>query len=280
MNHRYKIILCIFLVLSSARVFAVANFVFEARSVSSFYSAGSRILQYSVSNPDEEVPCPKVSNDPSQSYVFIYPIYGLDNEPGNINNGSVVVDVPGCPKDTKTTVGNIVNAILNEYGGINVWHKSTDEPFAHFSDDYKLCVGQYSNAGIEPMPSFSCRTGVYNPVVCSVSDNIQLDHGTLSSSELNNHSVTRAVEVNCSGETTASMTISSADDLSKDTISLGEGVESSFLINGNALQETTGAKVNFVSGINTLNITSVLSSSGKVSAGVHSGQGVLLISPH
>jgi hypothetical protein len=160
-------------------------------------------------------------------------------------------------------------------GGIGVW-----TPLAGLTAKPELvdiCIIVSDSMGVELENPFSCfTTPIINDISCSVSNNLTFNHGNVLGSAIDNHMISMPVSVNCTGATDVNLKIGPSINDPSGSISMGGGITSEFSINS-AKIDSSGVDENLKSGVNTINITSKLKSSGKPSAGKYSGSGILYI---
>lgn len=113
-----------------------------------------------------------------------------------------------------------------------------------------------------------------SPVICTNSNNIQVNHGTMLLSEVNGHQKIEHLNIFCSGgEATATLTLQGALTEGLSLVEMGKNVVSK---NGVSTQQNSGfaKKINttFRSGLNTVYVRSILAEkSGGANAGVITG---------
>lgn len=269
-----KLFILILGAIFSGCALSTVNVTFEAQSVNHITPSRTKIVSLTDTNPNELIDCPPETNGKTVRWFFITAVEGYSS-----TNGNELGDIPapGCPNaQNKVAVGDVVDSLLSVYGGIGVWLNNAS--FSTYEPGYKICITQGVGAR-EPVPVFACQTFVTAAVTCSIPGEINFNHGSISGSQINNHSITNAVQIDCDGETNALLNITSSDGSNGKTISLGGGINSKFLIDNVDSSGVDGVSVSLSSGVNTINISSILSSSGTVSAGSYSGQGILTIAP-
>ena len=140
-----------------------------------------------------------------------------------------------------------------------------------------ICIIVTDARGVELENPFSCfTTPIINDISCSVSNNLTFNHGNVLGSAIDNHMISMPVSVSCTGATDVNIKIGPSINDPSGSISMGGGITSEFSINS-AKIDSSGVDENLKSGVNTINITSKLKSSGKPSAGKYSGSGILYI---
>lgn len=150
-------------------------------------------------------------------------------------------------------------------------------------EDGQQCVGLIYGNGYDVnwgvynfIPGMLCSGGLPVPdTYCKLPSAINLDHGLVSSEDVNNSTITKTMSINCSSDISLSIGVQGSSD---GTLPLGgEDVISTIYID-NVKMKDNGITKDFKSGINTISIKSVLSTKVKLAAGKYVGQGVLVLS--
>lgn len=109
---------------------------------------------------------------------------------------------------------------------------------------------------------------------CSLPSSINLDHGNLSESAIQNSTATQSLLIDCNRELLGQLFI---EGLSNGKLIMDDGSITSILsIEGDNIGES-GKAVDLVTGQNTLEIKSTLQLTGKPTAGKHQGQAILIL---
>ena len=115
------------------------------------------------------------------------------------------------------------------------------------------------------------------PVVsCSFGGQVNIDHGTLPSTSVSGSTAQTQATVSCDGVTNATVTLGNSTSDMKGTLTLPGDIVSHLSVNGTSA-ESSGVKVTFANGINTMTVASRLTTTGKPSSGDHTGKGVIMI---
>jgi len=119
-------------------------------------------------------------------------------------------------------------------------------------------------------------------ISCSVPGAIVLAHGNVAPASLNGATTSTQVSLDCTGDSDAQIlageNISSSGGWPEGTISLSENITSQLSVNGKSLGPD-GVKIKLKTGINSINLSSKLSSTGTPASGSYSGSGVLIVNP-
>lgn len=119
-------------------------------------------------------------------------------------------------------------------------------------------------------------------ISCSVPGAIVLAHGNVAPASLNGDTTSTQVSLDCTGDSDAQIlageNMSSSGGWPEGTISLSENITSQLSVNGESLGPD-GVKVKLKTGINSINLSSKLSSTGTPASGSYSGSGVLIVNP-
>lgn len=167
---------------------------------------------------------------------------------------------------------------VEKQGGFNVWHS---EPLTMGIHATGVCV-QARPVSSDAIGELGCTKVGASNISCSVdSNNILLEHQTLTSSQLEGNTVTKTISLDCTGDTDALIYAgSSINDYSGSVDLTSDGtLRSNISINGKQ-SDKNGVKVKINSGKNSFSISSTLHLNGKsISSGSYTGSGVLVIEP-
>lgn len=174
-----------------------------------------------------------------------------------------------------------VNEIANAYADIvgrNTWITITDASPQFWSG---LCLVYYGNASSFVSP-ITCVNKSASNISCSISgDGVSLNHGAIQSQTANGNTVSKNVQLNCSGDTTAKIFVGQSFNSYTGKIPLTTDGSLSSLISINGVQSgVNGVSVDLANGQNTLSVTSTLQATSKtLSGGNYTGSGVLVVAP-
>ncbi len=174
-----------------------------------------------------------------------------------------------------------VNEIANAYADIvgrNTWVTITDANPTFWTG---LCLVYYGNSSTLVSP-ITCANRSASNISCSISGNgVSLNHGTIQSQTANGNAVSKNVQLNCSGDTTAKIFAGQSFNSYTGKIPLTTDGSLSSLISINGVQSgVNGVSVDLVNGQNTLSVTSTLQATSKtISGGNYTGSGVLVVAP-
>lgn len=154
--------------------------------------------------------------------------------------------------------GHIGNSVIQECVGI-FWATST---MTEDNNVGTLLPG--SVCGIAPPPAGAC----------GMPDAIMLDHGSLAADDVQDHVAQQQISIDCNKSIDGRLYLQGG--VSNGKLPLGGGITSTIALNGSTLTDA-GMLIPLKVGANPLMITSTLSTSGKITTGEHTGQGVLIL---
>ncbi len=141
---------------------------------------------------------------------------------------------------------------------------------------WRICFGYQTSINHSPVEYSSCQIVPETPVSCSTSsDTIDLQHGTLSSTELNSlnsqKSITKSLTISCSRE------VSVRFDLLQSEINLTDGLTSNLTMKYNDRDVNSGGVRVISNGNGNFSITSTLSAVGNITPNTYSGSTILIM---
>ncbi|ENY5536617.1 hypothetical protein ACFZFR_003728 [Salmonella enterica] len=175
-----------------------------------------------------------------------------------------------------------VNEIVNKYADIigrDVWTTVTDASsmVAHWTGAC-LVTMQYVSSLTEPL---TCSDLTPSNVSCTITGgDITFNHGTVQSKNVDGKSISKNINVDCTGDTDATITIGPSFNVYNGTIPLNADNSLRAVMSVNGVQNSTGKTFHLNTGQNTLSIGSTLRTSNtSLAGGKYSGTGVLVITP-
>nr|WP_314264857.1 hypothetical protein [uncultured Moellerella sp.] len=141
---------------------------------------------------------------------------------------------------------------------------------------WRICFGYQDVINLSPVEYSSCQIVPEAPVSCSTSsDTIDLQHGTLSSTELNSlnsqKSITKSLTISCSRQ------VSVRFDLLQSEINLTDGLTSNLTMKYNDRDVNSGGVRVISNGNGNFSITSTLSAVGNITPNTYSGSTILIM---
>lgn len=142
------------------------------------------------------------------------------------------------------------------------------------------CVGlfwasKFGNQTMHLLPGSVC--GIVPPPIgaCGMSNNIEIDHGSLPVSAVDGNLASTTFPVDCNKKVSIKFYVRGLEN-DRLPLNSGSGIYSQLTLNDNLISEQ-GVVINLLQGENILKLNSKLISDGKVISGEHKGQGVLIM---
>lgn len=172
-----------------------------------------------------------------------------------------------------------VNEAVNKYADIigrDVWITVESSAALQWRG---VCLVYISNGSItQPL---TCADQAHSNISCSiVNGDITLNHGTVQNKNVNGNSVSKNIQLDCTGDTDVTITAGPSFNVYDGTIPLNGDNSLRAVISINGVQNSTGKTFELKNGQNTISLGSTLrTSKTDLAGGTYSGTGVLVVSP-
>lgn len=181
----------------------------------------------------------------------------------------------------ESSIADLVKGSWSKCFGLSV-SGSIVIPSSWMSSGSEICIGpafvngRYAG-GWAAQSGFLTASGgcegslILPPVsaVCEIQSPIEIDHGTVSASELNQHTATKDIHIVCNKETTASLSLLTYDL----PMTPNSSFSSRLYLNG----VNKASRLTLPAGTTGVQLKSILSADDRISAGTYSGSTVLIL---